>query len=155
MGFLFLVVKCIRLRADSIHDVLQQLLHVAQQVRAERLSEDRVLHLRDVYALCFHVARELRGGYPDVRIMVGDRLGENGPVQHHWIELPSMGVFVDPAYDELDSFQPVRAGRTEDEEFHSMYRNAMDSRFDVDDPCDQPEQVYRPRTAYDPERGTE
>jgi hypothetical protein len=87
--------------------------------------------------------------------MVGDRSTEHGNVQHHWIELPSIGVFLDPAYDDFDPFHPVRIGRTSDEDFTSTYQNSFNSQFNVDDPRDRPEMVYRTRTAFDPERGSE
>lgn len=87
--------------------------------------------------------------------MVGDRSTEHGNIQHHWLELPSSGLFLDPAYDDFDPFQPVRVGRTSDEDFTSSYLNGLNSQFDLDDPRDLPEMVYRVRTAFDPERGSE
>jgi hypothetical protein len=87
--------------------------------------------------------------------MVGDRSTDVGNVQHHWLELPSSGLFLDPAYDDFDPFQPVRVGRTSDEDFSSTYRNGLNSQFDVDDPRDRPAVVYQARTALDPERGSE
>ena len=140
--------------ADS-NQQFRDLLQIAHHLRSRLLTEDRPLQLRDIYALCFHVARELHPQYPDVQIMVGDRVTERGKVQHHWLEFPDSGIFVDPAYDDFDSFQPVRIGRTSDEDFTYTYRNGINSQFDVDDPRDRPEMVYRPRTAYDPERGSE
>jgi hypothetical protein len=140
--------------ADS-NQQFRELLQVAQQVRSRLLTKDRRLQLRDIYALCFHIACELHSRYADVQIIVGDRVTELGNIQHHWLELPDSGIFVDPAYDDFDSFQPVRIGRTSDQDFSSTYRNGMNSHFDVEDPRDRPEMVYRPRTAYDPERGSE
>jgi len=137
------------------HELGPELMRVAQEVRARLLLENQPLQLRDVYTLCFQIARELYPQHPDLRIMVGDRVGERGPVQHHWLEFPDSGYFLDPAYDELDPFQPVRAGRTSEEEFSSVYQNGLDSKFDVTDPRDRPEMVYRARTAFDPERGSE
>jgi hypothetical protein len=133
----------------------RELLHVAHEVRSRVLIEERRLELRDVYLLCFHIARELQGQHSDQRIMVGDRIGEHGKVQHHWLELPGSGIFLDPAYDDLDPFHPVRIGRTSDEDFHLTYINGLNSEFNVDDARDRPEMVYRPRTAFDPEHGTE
>jgi hypothetical protein len=135
--------------------LLRTLMEVGHEVRARVLLEDHQLTLKDVYTLCFHIARELHGAHPDLRIMVGDRMSERGPIQHHWLELPSSGIFIDPAYDDLDPFQPVRVGKIADEEFISTYCNGLDSRFDVDDPRDRPEMVYKARTAFDPERGVE
>ena len=136
-------------------DLVSELVHATQEARAQLLTEDRRLRLRDVYALCFHIASELHGRHPDLQIMVGDRSTERGNIQHHWIELPSIGVFLDPAYDDFDPFQPVRIGRTSDEDFISTYQNGLNSQFNVDDPRDRPEMVYRTRTAFDPERGSE
>ena len=134
---------------------VRELLRVAHEVRERLLTEDRRLRLSDIYALCFHVARELHGHHPDVRIMVGDRVTEHGYVQHHWLELPESGLFLDPAFDDFDPFQPVRIGRISDEDFASTYHNGLNSQFDVDDPRDRPEMVYRARAAFDPERGSE
>lgn len=136
-------------------ELIREFLRVAHEVRSRLLKEDRRLQLRDVYTLCFHVARELHRHHPDLRIMVGDRATEHGNVQHHWLEFPERGLFLDPAYDDFDPFQPVRIGRISDEDFYSTYRNGLNSEFDVDDPRDRPEVVYRVRTAIDPERGTE
>jgi hypothetical protein len=137
------------------HQLVRELLRVAHDVRSRLLTDDRRLQLRDVYALCFHIARELYRHHPDLRIMVGDRATEHGNVQHHWLEFPDSGLFLDPAYDDLDPFQTVRIGRIVDQAFTNTYRNGLNSQFDVDDPRDRPEMVYRSRTAFDPERGSE
>jgi hypothetical protein len=135
-------------------DEVRALLRAAHDVRSRLLTEDKSLPLRDVYTLCFHLARELHHQYPDLQIMVGDRVTDAGKVQHHWLEFPGNGLFLDPAYDEFDSFQPVRIGRIDDDEFRRTYRNGLNSQFDIDDPRDSPEMLYRPRTAFDPERGS-
>ncbi len=132
--------------------LLRELMEVGHQVRAELHVEDHRFTLKDIYTVCFQLARELHGRHPDLRIMVGDRLTEQGLVQHHWLELSSAGVFIDPVFDELDPFQPVRVGKISDEEFSGTYLNGLDSRFDVDDPRDRPELVYKARTAFDPEK---
>jgi hypothetical protein len=80
---------------------------------------------------------------------------KHGNVQHHWLEFPASGFFLDPAYDELDIYQPVRVDLISDEDFTSTYGDRLNSEFDVDDPRDRPEMVYRARTALDPERGSE
>ena len=107
--------------------------------------------MRDVYALCFELARELVGRFPDLRIMVGDRVSEHGKLQHHWIEIPSAQVYVDPAGDLLDRFQPVRVGKVSDPDFASTYCNGVDSNIDVNDPRNRPELLFKARSAWDPE----
>ncbi len=108
-----------------------------------------------IYALCYYLARELRGSHPDVRIMVGDREREHGKVQHHWLEFPASGIHLDPAYDALDPFLSVRVGQTSDESFTSTYVVGLESGFSLDDPRDRPDIVYRTRTAFGPETGAE
>ena len=140
-------------RADA-HE-FAELLHAAHNVREQLAIESSPLKLRDVYALCYYTAQELRAHYSDVRIMIGDRETEHGKVQHHWLEFPDSGYFLDPAYDEFDPFQPVRVGLVTDESFTSTYRNGLESGFSLDDPRDQPEIVYRPHGAFDPGIGSE
>ena len=139
----------------SVHEFARELLQAAHTVRDQLAIEDMRLKMRHVYALCYYIAQELRGRHPDVRIMIGDRETERGRVQHHWLEFPDSGYFLDPAYDEFDPFQPVRVGLTTDESFTSTYSNALESGFSLDDPRDRPEIVYRPRIAFDPETGPE
>jgi hypothetical protein len=141
-------------RADA-HEFARGLLHVAHLVREQLAIDNAPLKLRDVYALCYYTAQELRGSHSDVLIMIGDRETEHGKVQHHWLEFPESGYYLDPAYDEFDPFQSVRVGLISDESFTSTYRNGLDSGFSLDDPRDRPEIVYRPRTAFDPETGPE
>jgi len=136
---------------DSIQKLLRDLLKMAREVRARILAKDQRLRLRDVYSLNYYLARELHGRFPDLRIMVGDRLGEHGFVQHHWIEIPSAGVYVDPAADALDPFQPVRAGKLSDQEFTSTYRGGMDGNIDVDDPRNRPDLLFKNKSAWDSE----
>ncbi len=76
----------------------------------EFVTEDRRLRLRDVYTLSFRRARDLHRRFPDARIMVGGGEGGHGLVQHHWIEIPSVQVYVDPACDVPDPFPPIRVG---------------------------------------------
>ena len=137
---------------SDTEQLLRNLMHVCHQVRAELQIEDHRFTLQDIYTICFHIARELHGAFPDLRIMVGDRFTDRGMVQHHWLEIPSAELFIDPAYDEFDSFQPVQMGKLTDEAFIAKYRNGLDSKFDVDDPRDKPEMVYKVRTAFDPEK---
>lgn len=139
----------------SHHELARELLHAAHSVREQLLTGDAPLKMRHVYALCYYIAQELRGRHPDLRIMIGDRGTEHGKVQHHWLEFPASGYYLDPACDELDPFQPVRVGSTSDESFASTYTNGLESGFSLDDPRDRPEIVYRPRTAFDPETGPE
>ncbi len=141
---------------DSESDVYRKLMEVAGRVRADRLTDDylirqRPLLLREIYTLCYYIARELNGTYHDVCIMVGDRLTERGDVQHHWLEIPSRRIFLGPAFDAFDGFHPIRVGKTSDEDFAAVYRHGLDSHFDVDNPRDKPEMIYGPRTAFDPE----
>lgn len=133
-------------------ELLRELLRVAHEVRSRVIEGDRRLHLRDVYAVCFHLAREFDGRFPDLRIMVGDRLAEHGFVQHHWLEIPSGEIYIDPACDVADPFQPVRVGRTSDPDFASTYRNALDANIDIDDPRNTPEMLFRSRSAWDSEK---
>ncbi len=140
---------------DSTHEFARELLQAAHAVREQLDVTDTPLRMRQVYALCYYTARELRDRYSDVQIMIGDRATEHGNVQHHWLEFPDSGYFLDPACDEFDPFQPVRIGLTTDASFTSMYQNGMDSGFSLDDPRDRPEIVYRSRTAFDPETGPE
>jgi hypothetical protein len=137
--------------AAPSREVLRKLIHTAHDVRSRLIKSDRHLRLRDIYSLCYYVARDLDGRYPDLRIMVGDREGEHGPVQHMWIEIPSGEIYLDPACDALDPFQPVRAGRTSDPEYSATYRNALDANIDVKDPRNQPEVMFKTRSAWDPE----
>ena len=139
----------------NAHDFARELLHAAHAVRERLAIESSPLRLRETYALCYYTAQELRGRYPDVQIMIGDRETEHGRVQHHWLEFPESGYFLDPAYDEFDPFQPIRVGLVTDERFTSIYRNGLESGFSLDDPRDRPEIVYRPRMAFDPETGPE
>ena len=131
--------------------VLRKLLRVARQVRSREINSDRRLQLRDVYSLCYHIARELDGSFPDLRMMVGDRLAEHGPVQHMWLEIPSGEIYLDPAYDAVDPFQRIRAGKTSDPDFVSTYRNAQDANIDVDDPRNRPELMFKSKSAWDSE----
>jgi hypothetical protein len=131
--------------------MLRELLHIAQRVRSQTLGGNHRLRLRDVYALNYRLAKELLGRFPDARIMIGDRVGERGPVQHHWIEIPSLGVFIDPACDALDSFQPARVGKTGQEEFLSVYRNGVDANIDVANPRNRPEVLFKVKSAFDSE----
>ena len=141
-------------RADA-HEFARELLHAAHHVREQLAIENLPLKLRHVYALCYYTAQELRGSHPDIRIMIGDRQTERGPVQHHWLEFPGSGYYLDPACDEFDPFQPVRVGLITDESFTATYSNGQESGFSLDDPRDRPEIVYRERTAFDPETGPE
>jgi hypothetical protein len=133
-------------------EVLRELLRVAHEVRSRHLDTSCRMQLRDSYALCYYMARELSGRYPDLLIMVGDREDEHGLVQHMWLEIPSGEIYVDPAYDALDPFQPVRLGRTSDAEFASTYRNGQDANCDVEDPRNRPELLFKTKSAWDSER---
>jgi hypothetical protein len=139
------------LDSDRTRDILRSLLKAAQEVRSRILVNDRRLRLRDVYSLSYYLAIELRGQFPDVRIMVGDREDEHGFVQHHWIEIPSVKVFLDPAGDALDPFHPVRVGKTSDQEFTATYRNGVDSNIDVTDPRNRPDLLFKTKSAWDSE----
>ena len=130
---------------------MRELLRVAHGVRSRVIDSDRRLRLRDAYALCFYLTRRLRHRYPDVRLMVGDRVGEHGLMQHHWLEIPSLRLYLDPAFDALDPFQPVRVGKISDPEFVTTYRNGLDGNIDVSDPRNRPEILYKSRSAFDPE----
>ena len=138
-------------QAAPDQQVLRKLLRVARQVRSRLIRTDNRLQLRDAYSLCYHVARELDGRYPDLRIMVGDREGEDGPVQHMWLEIPSGEIYLDPAYDAIDPFQTVRVGKTSDPDFVSTYRNAQDANIDVNDPRNRPELMFKSKSAWDSE----
>lgn len=131
--------------------VLRKLLRAARKVRLRLIPSDRRLQLRDVYSLCYYIARELDGRFPDLRIMVGDRESEHGPVQHMWLEIPSGEIYLDPAYDAIDSFQPVRAGKTSDPDFTSTYANGQDANIDVNDPRNRPELMFKSKSAWDSE----
>lgn len=132
-------------------EILRRLTRTAHEVRSRLVTSDRRLRLRDIYSLCYHIARDLDGRYPDLRIMVGDREGEHGPVQHMWIEIPSGEIYLDPACDVLDPFQPVRAGKTSDPDFASTYRNVQDANIDVNDPQNRPEVMFKSKSAWDSE----
>ncbi len=136
---------------DRKKQLLREVLRVAQQVRSRAAIQDRRLRLRDVYALCYELVRELDGRFPDVRIMIGDRLGEHGPVQHQWIEIPSARVYVDAAYELLDPFQPIRVGEISDPDFASTYLNGIDSNIDVNDARNRPELLFKTKSAWDSE----
>jgi streptomycin 6-kinase len=118
--------------------MLRDLLNVAREARANTVAADHALRLAEVYAICYRLARELKGRYADVRIMVGDLATDNGMVPHHWLEIPSRGAYVDAAYDALDSFQPVRAGKLDDPDFASTHPNGVDANIDVQDPRNRP-----------------
>lgn len=107
--------------------------------------------MHDTYRLCYHLAHELRGDFSDLRITVGDRLGDRGPVQHLWLEIPSREIYIDSACDQLDSFHPVRVGFTTDSEYAAIYRNAFDSNIDITDPRNRPEILFKAKTAWDRE----
>ena len=96
--------------------------------------------------------QELQGRLPDLRIMVGDRISERGPVQHLWFEIPSVEIYIDPAADGLDVFQPIRVGKTSDPDFVSTYRNGQDANLDVSDPRNRPELMFQQKSAWDPEQ---
>jgi len=130
---------------------LREMLQVAHEVRARLIDSNRKLRQRDVYALCFHLAQELRAQFPDIRIMVGDRAVEHGFAQHLWLEIPSGAVFVDPAFDAIDPFQLVRVGRTTESDFAALYHAGQDGNFDLDDPRNRPGELFRTRTAWDGE----
>ncbi len=138
-------------QANRKKQLLRELLRIAQQVRSRAAIQDRRLRLRDVYTLCFELVRELNGRFPDVRIMVGDRVEEHGPVQHQWIEIPSAKVYVDAACEALDPFQPIRAGDTSDPDFTSTYINGVDSNIDVNDPRNRPQLLFKAKSAWDSE----
>jgi len=135
----------------SSQEVLRELLRVAHDVRSQRIDISRRLQLRDTYSLCYYIARNLGGRYPDLRIMVGDREDEHGLVQHMWLEIPSGEIYLDPIYDALDPFQPVRAGKTSDLDFASIYHNGQDANIDIDDPRNRPELLFKFKTAWDSE----
>jgi len=133
-------------------ELLRDLLSTAHETRSRIIPNDRRLHLRDVYALCFELARELHGRFPDLCIMVGDRRAEHGLVQHHWLEIPSGEIYIDLACDTLDPFQTIRVGKTSDPDFLATYRNGVDSNIDVNDPRNRPEILYQSRSAWDSEK---
>jgi len=137
------------------HEVLRELVRIAHQARVRHDAESQTATLRLVYTICHEIVRKIQGQFPDLRIMIGDRVGERGPIQHHWLEFPANGIFLDPAYDELDPFQPVRIGRISDDDYPSTYQNRFDSSFTIDDPRDRPEAIYRPKSPVDQERGPE
>ena len=137
--------------SSHLKELLREVLRTAQQVRARVLREDCGLGLRDVYTVCFELTSELRGSFPDAHIMVGDRVGETGNIQHHWIEIPSEGIYVDPACDVLDLFQAIRVGDTSDPDFVSTYLNGVDSNIDVSDPRNRPEVLFKVKSAWDSE----
>lgn len=137
--------------ADPGQRILRDLLQVAHKVRSQLIESDRRLNLRDIYSLSYYVARGLDDRYPDLRIVVGDRNGEHGPVQHLWIEIPSGEFYLDPACDGLDPFQPVRVGKTSDPDFISTYRNGQDANIDVNDPRNRPELLFKSKSAWDAE----
>jgi hypothetical protein len=132
--------------------MLRDLYRIAGEVRSRAVGIDPALRLAEVYAICYGLARELKRQYPDVRIMVGDLDAENGLVQHHWLEIPSRGAYVDPACDALDPFQPVRAGCLDDPDFVSTHRNGLDANIDVNDPRNRPDVLYQAKSAWDSEK---
>ena len=138
--------------AAPSQEMLRHLFRIAHEVRSRVIDADRRLGLRDVYALCYYITKELHGQYPGLRIMVGDRLGEHGLVQHHWLEIPSAGIYLDPACDALDPFQTIRVGKLDDTYFSCTYRNGLDASIDVDDPRNRPEVLYKFRSPWDPEK---
>ena len=136
---------------QEIPELLREMIRTARQFRSTILPSDQPLKLRNVYTLSFHIARELRSRFPDVCIMVGDRITERGAIQHFWLEVPSRELFLDCAHDELDPFQPVRAGKTSDADFAATYLNREDANFDLDDPRNRPELLFKAKSAWDPE----
>ena len=143
-------------REAGDHDhVTAELLRIvfdeAQAIRSDFRFADYRLPSADAYSLCFHLARRLRARLPDIRIMVGDRVSDRGPIQHLWLEFPNWEIFVDIVADEIDPFHPVRVGRTSQEFFRETYRNGQDGNFDLDDPRNQPELLFKTKSAWDPE----
>lgn len=77
--------------------------------------------------------------------MVGD---DSQGRMHHWIEIPSLKAYVDPAHDASENSGPaVLAGSTEEEFYKDCYRNVLDSNFNVEEPRHRPKYVYAPDTA--------
>lgn len=136
---------------DPDQQVFRDLLGIAQEVRSRFVQPDCRFTLRDIYSLSYHLARELRRKFPDLRIMVGDRIAEHGFIQHHWIEIPSSDIYIDPAADVLDPFHPVRIGRFTDAEFSSTYRNGFDANIDLADPRNRPELLFKAKSLFDSE----
>jgi hypothetical protein len=142
--------------------LLRTLMRSAREARSRVVTDDHPLRLRDVYAICYELARDLRGAFSSsasfshLQIMVGDLAGGQGLVQHHWIEIPLSGVrdrslYVDAACDSLDPFQPVRVGTTADSDFMVTHRNGIDANIDVNDPRNRPDVLYKTKSACDPE----
>lgn len=121
------------------------LIRKAEAVRRRKLGERPARSLQDAYTLAFWLAKRLHRRYPDTRIMVGD---DSQGRMHHWIEIPSLKVYVDPAHDASgDSGPPVLAGSTEEAFYKESYQNVVDSNFDVEEARHQPKYVYAPDTA--------
>ena len=128
------------------------LARAAQRVRDKCLEGRKPAHLRDAYSVAYFLARSLHWRFRDVRIMVGDCATSRGAVQHHWVEIPSRDLYVDPTYDEFDPALPVRVGRISDVEYSSLYLQRTDSLFDVADPRNHPRYVYAEVAPYSAER---
>jgi hypothetical protein len=128
-----------------------KLTAVVRSVRERRLHAGPPAKLEDAYTICYFLGRRLRHKHPDVRIMVGDYNGPRGPIMHHWLEIPSRRMYIDAAFDRFEPARPLRAGRTTDTSYISDYLNALDSRFDLNDPRNDPKLVYRDRQAWDSE----
>lgn len=121
------------------------LVRRAEAVRRRKLGERPARTLQDVYTVAFWLAKRLHRRYPDTRIMVGD---DSRGRMHHWIEIPSLKTFVDPAHDASEGSGPaVLAGSTEEVFYKQSYRNALDSNFNVEEARHQPKYVYAPDTA--------
>ena len=129
-----------------------RLIRLAHDVRAKVLAGRRSTHLRDAYSTAYFLARRLHGRYRDVRIMVGDCATSRGAVQHHWLEIPSRDLYLDPTFDEFDPALPVRVGKISDPEYAALYLQRANSLFDVTDPRNHPRYVYAPVTPYSAER---
>jgi len=117
----------------------------AEAVRRRKLGEPPARSLQDAYTVPLWPAKRLHGRYPDTRIMVGD---DSHGRMHHWIEIPSLKTYVDPAHDASEDSGPaVLAGSTEDGFCEESYRNVLDSNFNVEEARHQPKYVYAPDQA--------
>ena len=121
------------------------LIRKAEAVRKRKLGGRPARSLQDAYTVVFWLAKRLHRRYPDTRIMVGD--DSHGRL-HHWIEIPSLKTYVDPAHDASEDSGPaVLAGSTEEPFYTESYGNVLDSNFNVEEARHQPKYVYSPDTA--------
>ncbi len=114
----------------------------ADEIHAEMFKSREAESSRDVYAIAFFLGRNLRSRFKDIQIMVGDRDG----VMHHWLEIPSRGLYIDAAKN------PVRIGYTYQEGFQRFYTNGRVAKFNFDEPRDWPEYVFAPEKPESPYR---